>query len=81
MKGFVDGVRARQERSRAVEMSQDPVFLEPADVAHLPDRRLEEVRALPQHLRVAEAVQHLELDLARVEKRVDEAVGEAIGGL
>jgi len=41
----------------------------------LPDRRLEEVPARAEHLRVREIVEQCELDTARVEQRVEQCLG------
>jgi hypothetical protein len=41
-------------------------------VAHLPNRRLEEVRARAQQLRVGQAVEQGELDAPCIEQRVDQ---------
>src|SRR2546430_14726101 len=70
----VDAVRARQERCLAVQVTGQPELLEPADVAHLPDRRLEEVGALAEHPGVAETRQQLELHGTRVQQRAEETV-------
>src|SRR2546425_11604170 len=71
---IVDTVRSRQERRGAVRVSQDPQLLEPADMAHLPDRGLDEMPRSTQHLGVGEPVQQLELDAARVEHGMEESV-------
>ncbi len=71
----VDRVRAGQDGVGAIEPAQQPVLLEPADVAHLPDRRLKEVPARAEHLRVREIVEQCELDTARVEQRVEQCLG------
>jgi hypothetical protein len=54
---IVNAVRSRQERLGPVEVAEEPVFLEPADVAHLPDRRLEEVSVASEHVRIREPSQ------------------------
>ncbi len=64
---IVDSVRARQKRRSAVEVTQDPVLLEPADVPDLPDRWLHEMPSGPQHLIVRQLLHQLELDPAGVE--------------
>src|SRR5687767_34730 len=48
-------------------------------MAHLPDRRLEEVAAHAEQLRVGEPVEKFELDTARVEQRVDQCLRRAGG--
>ena len=80
VEGVVDGVRARQQRGGAVEVPQEPVLLEPADVSHLPDRRLDEVLPRAQHLSVGESVEQLELDAPGVEQRRDQVVGDWLVG-
>jgi hypothetical protein len=70
----VDAIRSRQEAGGAVEVAEDPGLLEPADVAHFPDRRLDEMPPYAQHLGLAEAVQQLQLDPARVEQGREEGV-------
>src|SRR5438309_794021 len=72
---IVDGIGARQQRRAAIEVTQDPVLLKPADVAHFPDRRLEEMAASAQHLRVREVVEQLELDASRIQQRGTEGSG------
>src|SRR5215470_15367508 len=72
----VDAVRARQQGRLAIEMTADPELLEPADVAHLPDRRLDEVRLTPQHLRLGQALEQLELDAPGVAQALNE-IGSA----
>src|SRR5215475_14213115 len=71
----VDPVRARQERGHTVEMAQDPVFLKPADMTDLPDRRLDEMLFRPEHLSLRESLRELELDFARIEEQVSEGLG------
>jgi hypothetical protein len=48
VEGIVDAVGTRQQRLCAIEVAQDPVLLEPADVADLPDGRLEKMGLLPE---------------------------------
>src|SRR5262249_44720760 len=45
---------------------------------HFPDRRLEEVGALAEHLGVAEPVQQLEFHRTRVQQRVEETVSRRV---
>src|SRR2546421_6136752 len=47
-----------------------------SDMAHLPDRGLDEMPRSTQHLGVGEPVQQLELDAARVEHRSEEHTSE-----
>src|SRR5262244_451599 len=54
---IVDAVRTGQQRLCAIEVAQDPVLLEPADVADLPDGRLEKVALLPEQLRISDALE------------------------
>ena len=75
VEGFVDGIGTGQQRRVIVEMTEDPVLLEPADVAHLPDGRLQEVRLDAQHLGIRELLEQRELDVARVQQRVEEGIG------
>ena len=54
---FVDPVGAGQQGGVTVEVAEDPVLLEPADVTDLPDRRLEEVAGLTEELTIGEALE------------------------
>src|SRR5918996_69042 len=60
-------------------MPQDPVLLEPADVPHFPDRRLDEMRPLSQHLGVVELLKKLQFDAPRIEERAHECAGHRLG--
>ena len=81
VEGVVDRIRAGQDAVGAAAPAQQPVLLEPADVAHLPDRRLEEMPARAEHLRVRQIVEQRELDTARIEQRAEECIrrGERFG--
>src|SRR5215469_3301720 len=65
---LVDVVGAGPQRGCTVEVAEDPVLLEPADVTDLPDRRLEEVAGLTEELTIGEAIEQLALDATRVEQ-------------
>src|SRR5205807_5916597 len=70
----------RQQRGGAVEVSQEPVLLEPADVPHLPDRWLDEVLGRAEHLGGAQPVEQLELDAPGVEQRREKSLsGRPVG--
>ena len=71
VEGVVDAVGARQERRSAVEVAQDPVLLEPADMPHLPERWLDEMGPSSEHFGVAEPLEQLELDGPRIGQRRD----------
>ena len=75
VEGIVDPVGSRQQRGVPVQMTGDPVLLEPADVAHLPDRRLDEMSARPEHLGLRQSVEELELGAARVDQVAEQAIG------
>src|SRR2546429_5375508 len=67
--GIANSGGTGQEHLCATEVTQDPVLLEPADVPDLPDGRLEEVSLLTEQLRVGNALENLQLDVARVIER------------
>src|SRR5437016_438320 len=75
MKAPPGTVTSCARNSGAMGAAQRPVLLEPADMAHLPDRRLEEVPARAEHLRVRQIVEQRELHTARVEQRVEQRLG------
>ena len=75
VEGIVDTVGSRQQGGLPVQVTGDPVLLEPADMAHLPDRRLDEVSARPEHLGLREPVEERELGAARVNEVADQALG------
>src|SRR5919106_405038 len=75
VKGIVDPVGARQERWDPIETPENPVLLEPADVAYLPDGRLDEVGRRSEQFVMGESAHQLELDRTRVEERARQALG------
>ena len=71
IKGVVDTIRSRQEGFGAIEVTQNPVFLKPANVTDFPDRRLKKVGGSAKHLSIRQPFQQFEFDGAGIAKRVD----------